>query len=94
VFNIYCGIEANVLLNANLINTYTNEKTDVSDYYNRFNLSYPIGLGFKATVYNDFYLNLHTFISFSPYSISNESYINVSQIVFPAFQISISKFLK
>jgi hypothetical protein len=94
IFNVFCGIETNLLLNARLINIHTNERTNVSDYYNRFNLSYPIGFGIKTKIFKDYLFNFHTFLSFSPYKISNEPYINVSQIVFPAFQFGISKFLK
>jgi hypothetical protein len=93
IFNILCGFEVNLLLNARLINELNGESDNVSDYYHRVNISFPIGLGFKTQIVNGYYFGCHTYVSFSPYSISSVESIKVSQIIFPAFQFSISKFL-
>ncbi len=93
IFDAFLGVEMNLLLNARY-HSQSNESEKVSDYYHKFNLSYPIGLGVKTKIFEDYYFGCHTFLSFSPYKISKEPYIRVSQFIFPAFQISVSKFLK
>lgn len=93
VFSLFGGIDANMLINAHNINDYTKEREDISDFFYRLNLNYTAGLGFKTRIVRDLYFNFKTFISISPYNISRESYIKVSQVIFPAFQFSISKFL-
>jgi len=94
IFNMFCGIEMNFLLTARLINVHSKLTEDVTEYFNRFSISFPIGLGVKTRIVGNYYFGCQTFVSFSPYTISKESYLRASQIIFPAFQFSISKFIK
>ncbi|GEM_PF-2787946 len=94
IFNIFCGIDMNLLLNAKLKYSYSNDSENVSDYFHKFNLSFPFGFGLKTKLFNDIYFNCDFFVSMSPYSISKEPYIRTAQIIYPAFQFGISKFIK
>ncbi len=94
VFNLFCGIDANFLINAKWINMETQKSENVSSYFNSFNLSFPVGMGLKTRITDNYFIGLNTYASISPYSISKEPVFKVSQIIFPAFQVSISKFLK
>ncbi len=93
IFTLYGGIDLNLLISAKYINSYTGEKENVSALYNRFHISYPIGLGLKTKLPGHFFVSFHSFISISPYSVSDVSSIDAAQFIFPAFQISLSKFL-
>jgi len=94
IFEMFCGIDLNLLLNAKLKYSYSNESENVSDFFHKFNLSFPFGFGLKTKLFNDIYFNCDFFVSMSPYSISKEPYIRTAQIIFPAFQFGISKFIK
>jgi hypothetical protein len=94
IFNVYCGIETNLLANARFINTLTKDDENVSGYFSRLTLSFSLGMGVKTRITGNYYLGCNTFVSFSPYKISNEPVVKVSQVIFPAFQMSLSKFIR
>jgi len=95
IFDIYTGMDFNILLNALFRNTVINKSENVSDYYNRFGTSFPVlGMGFKTKIHENLFVKVSTFLSLTNYRISAEEYTNVSQVIFPAFQISLSKFSK
>jgi hypothetical protein len=95
IFNIYTGADLNILLNAKFKNAVIHKTENVSGYFNRFVISFPVlGVGFKTRIYENLFLKIQTCLSMTNYRISTEKYTNVSQVIFPAFQISLSEFLK
>ena len=94
IFDIYTGLDFNLLLNAKFKNNILDKSENVSDYYNRFVISFPVlGMGLKTKIHDNLFLKTSTYLSMTNYRISQEENTNVSQIVFPAFQISLTRFL-
>lgn len=95
IFDIYTGFDLNILLNSKFKNKLTGISENVTDYHNRFVFSFPVlGMGLKTKIHENIFLSAQTYVSMTNYQVSKEENTNVSQLVFPAFQISLSKFLK
>jgi hypothetical protein len=83
------------LLNSKFKNKKTDFSENVTNFNNRFVVSFPfLGTGFKTKIYEQTFISVQTYMSMSAYNVSSEENIKVSQVIVPAFQISLSKFLK
>lgn len=92
---INTGFDLNFLINSTFKNMFNGESENVTSYHKRFVFSFPIlGMGLKTKIHKDIFLSTQTYVSMTNYRLSREGNILVSQVVFPAFQISLSKFLK
>jgi len=71
------------------------DKTEnVSDYYNRFVKSSPVfGMGLKTKLHENLFLRAGIYTSITDYKISPDENTLVSQVIFPAFQISLTRYL-
>jgi len=95
VFNLFTGFDLNFLLNSKFKNQFTGEIEIVTNYHKNFTISFPVlGMGLKTKIYKNIFLSAQTCFSMTNYRVSNENNTNVSQVIFPAFQISLSKFIK
>jgi hypothetical protein len=95
VFDIYTGFDLGMLLCSKLKNQFTDESENVKNYHKRFSVSFPVlGAGFKTEIYENTFLSAQTYFSMTNYRVSTEENTTVSQVIFPAFQISLSRFLK
>jgi len=95
IFELYTGVDLNLLLNSKFVNKETDFSENVTNFNNRFVVSFPfLGTGFKTKIYEQTFVSVHTFLSMSKYNVSSEENTMVSQVIIPAFQIGISKFLK
>jgi hypothetical protein len=95
IFDIYTGFDLNLLLNSRFINKVTDESETVTNYHKRLVFTFPLlGMGFKTKIYKNIFLSAHTYAGMTNFRVSKEENTNVSQVVLPAFQISLSKFLK
>lgn len=95
IFDIYTGFDLNLLLNSKFKNKITDESETVTDYHKRFVFSFPVlGMGFKTKIHENLFLAAHTYASMTNFRVSKEENTKVSQVILPAFQISLSKFLK
>lgn len=95
IFDIYTGFDLNFLLNSKFKNQFTGQSENVTNYHKMFVLSFPVlGMGLKTKIQENTFLSAQTYFSMTNYRVSNEENSNVSQVIFPAFQISLSKFLK
>ena len=93
IFEIYTGFEMNVFLNAKFKNKKSQEKENVSSYFNRLNYSIPLGVGFKTKISNKLYLSFSTFVSMGISNSVNKDYLKAYQVIFPSMKIGISKFI-
>jgi len=95
IFDIYTGLDFNLLLNAKFKNNILDKSENVSDYYNRFVKSFPVfGLGLKTKIHDNLFIRAGVITSITDYKISPEENTYVSQVIFPAFQISLTRYLK
>ena len=83
----------NVFLNAKFKNKKSQEKENVSSYFNRLNYSIPLGVGFKTKISNKLYLSFSTFVSMGISNSVNKDYLKAYQVIFPSMKIGISKFI-
>ncbi len=83
------------MINAKFKNTILGKSENVSDYYNRFVKSSPVfGLGLKTKFHDNLFIRAGVITSITDYKISPEENTYVSQVIFPAFQISLTRYLK
>lgn len=94
IVELYTGIDLNTLLGATLKNTETSEQEKVSDYFNRFMVSIPVGLGLKTKIAPNTYVSASTSLSMSSYRLDSKDYIRVSQFLSPVFQVGMSKIIQ
>jgi len=92
IFNIYTGINTNLLLGARF-HALNGTVEQVKDYYRSTYFGIPLGLGLKTKVGEVGYVALGTFISMSRSSVSRNDNISSIQVVSPAFKLTFSKFL-
>lgn len=94
ILDIFSGVDFNIFLNSNFINTANDTKLNLSNYYKKSNISYTFGFGLKTKINKSHYLRLSTFFSVSNSNISNQPNIIQRQIIAPAYQLSFTKFIK
>ena len=95
IFDIYTGLDFNCLINSCFVNKTSGFSENVNKLYNRFSIHFPvIGTGFKTKIFTNTFFSIQTYLSLSNYQISNQQNTKVMQVIFPAFQVSISKFIK
>jgi len=95
IFDIYTGVDFNLLLNAKFKNSILETSENVSEYYNRFIISFPVfGIGLKTKIHENLFIRAGTYTSITNYKISPEENTYVSQVIFPAFQISLTRYFQ
>lgn len=92
IWDIYLGCDLNLLINSRFVNRETGFSENVTDYNNRFVFGFPvIGTGLKTKISDNTYLALRSYCSFTGFYVSALDDTNVSQVIFPSVQISLTK---
>lgn len=92
MFETFVGIESNTLLSAKMINKVNGDKENVKDYYNYHFIGTQAGVGIKVRLNDQYFLGMLSSLGMSDYKVAK--YINVSQVVFPMFQVKITKMFR
>lgn len=93
IFEIYTGVEMNIFLNARFRNAGNSEMDNVNSYFNKLNVSVPIGIGLKTKISGKTFLSLSTFFSVNVNNSIHSDNLDVYQVIVPSLKIGISKFI-
>lgn len=94
ILEIYSGVEMNVFLNARFKNAGNSEMENVNSYFNKLNVSVPIGMGLKTKISDKTFLSLSTSFSVSLNNSIHSDNLDVYQVIVPSFKIGISQFIR
>ncbi len=94
IFEIFTGIEWNVLLSAKHQNAETGNTEKVDAYFEPTYIDIPLGIGLKTKIAKDTYASIQTMGSVGLSNLSNVHTSNTYQFVSPAFRFTVSKFIQ
>ncbi len=94
IFETYTGIESSVLMSAKFKDKNSKTVENVRPFFRNTYTSIPFGIGLKTPLNNDTFLTLRTSGQLGMYEADSQTFIKAAQIIFPSFQVSVSKFIK
>lgn len=94
IFEIFTGLEWNVVLSAKHQNAETVKKEKVENYFKPTYIGVPLGIGLKTKIANNTYASMHTIGSIGLSNLSDVNTTKTYQFISPGFRFNVSKFIQ